>query len=237
MNNQAQKPSNPLDLAGSLDQVADSELVERLKLGDAEAFRVVYMRYKGKAYSLAFGVVRNRDDAAEITQEAFLRVHRNIQAFQGQSSFYTWFYRIVMNLSIDHQRKARGHATYELDDSLDLSSKEGALTSRGQAPASPLAELNNKELRGLINEALAHLPELHRAAVILREIEELSYEEIAEVLGVPVGTVMSRLFYARKRLQALLEPYGSNAGAVQPVEVPGVNERAASKRGAGHDAE
>lgn len=174
---------------------ADGELVAQARKGDAEAFRVLVERYQGRAYSIAYGVVGHREDALDIVQEAFLKAFRMLGGFRGESGFYTWFYRILVNLAIDFRRKVRP-VLLEAPDRL------------GDARASnPVEEVHRGELRAAITAAIAALPPEQQAVIVLREIEGLSYAEIAEVEQVPIGTVMSRLFYARRKLQAALARY------------------------------
>ncbi|MEM7137235.1 MAG: sigma-70 family RNA polymerase sigma factor [Myxococcota bacterium] len=192
------------------DKEVDHELVQRVQAGDSEAFRALYDKYHRRAFAVAMGVVKNQDDALDAVQEAFVKVHRNIGKFQGSSSFYTWLYRIVMNASIDHVRKASRRKNLDFDERTlheesDVAG-DGALMPR-VTNANPGRAALRRELGGAIKEALEELPEHHRAVIVLREVEGMSYEEMAETLGVPKGTIMSRLFHARKKMQAALAPY------------------------------
>ncbi len=156
------------------------------------------------------GVLKNQDDALDAVQEAFVKVHKNIHKFQGSSSFYTWLYRIVMNVSIDHVRRTNRRKSLDFDErALHEESEvagDGALVPN-VTDANPGKAALRRELRGAIQVALQELPEHHRAVIVLREIEGMSYEEMAETLGVPKGTIMSRLFHARKKMQNALAPY------------------------------
>ncbi|MEM1418817.1 MAG: sigma-70 family RNA polymerase sigma factor [Myxococcota bacterium] len=187
----------------------DRELVRAVQAGDQAAFRELFERYHRRAYAVAFGVVRNKQDALDVVQEAFVKVHRHIQGFQGTSSFYTWLYRIVMNLSIDHVRRRKG-TSLDYDDGIgrgdDEVAGDGALLPT-VADANPRKTVLRRELAEAMQKALDTLPEHHRAVILLRELEGLSYEEMARVLEVPKGTIMSRLFHARRKMQAELEPY------------------------------
>jgi RNA polymerase sigma-70 factor (ECF subfamily) len=162
------------------------------------------------------GVVKNQDDALDAVQEAFVKVHKNIHKFQGSSSFYTWLYRIVMNVSIDHVRRTSRRKSLDFDErALHEESEvagDGALVP-SVTDANPGKAALRRELGGAIEAALQELPEHHRAVIVLREIEGMSYEEMAEALEVPKGTVMSRLFHARKKMQAALTPYLSGEKA------------------------
>jgi len=145
----------------------------------------------------------------DVVQEAFVKVHRNLPRFQGTSSFYTWLYRIVVNLCIDLRRRTSKATVYSFDDALN---HETVATSHGVLPGGanrgrPDQEFGRQELRKEIGQAMEGLSDKHRQVILLREIEGLSYKEIAEVLGISVGTVMSRLHHARSNLQATLRRY------------------------------
>src|SRR5690606_5186596 len=178
--------------------------------GDQQAFRSLFERYHRRAYAVAYGVVKNKQDALDVVQDGFVKVHRHIDKFQGQSSFYTWLYRIIMNLSIDHVRRRRNAKGLEYDDRVGRHDHEiagdGTLLPR-ILDSNPGKTVIRRELLGRIQSALEELPEYHRAVILLREVEGLSYEEMAEVLDVPKGTIMSRLFHARKKMQASLSDY------------------------------
>jgi RNA polymerase sigma-70 factor (ECF subfamily) len=189
--------------------IGDGELVARARAGDQDAFRLLFDRYHRRAYSLAFGVVRNADDALDVAQEAFIKAHRHLDKFKGTSSFYTWFYRIVMNLSIDHLRKHKRNRKVDWSESFGRDPEavgEEALLPRilGQNPAKAAVR---REIREQIALALENLSDNHRAVLVMRELEGLSYEEMAEVMGCSKGTIMSRLFHARKNMQKQLLEY------------------------------
>ncbi|MCG8558067.1 MAG: sigma-70 family RNA polymerase sigma factor [Proteobacteria bacterium] len=184
---------------------ADAELVRRIQQGDRMAFRVLFDRYHRRAFAVAVGVVKNQEDAMDVVQDAFVKVHKHIGRFQGSSSFYTWLYRIVMNLGIDHLRRGKNISKVALDERVGAAAA-GPLLS-GPADGSPTRTVARRELTQQIQTALQSLPTHHRAVLVLREIEGLSYEQMAEVLEVPKGTIMSRLFHARRKMQAALGPY------------------------------
>lgn len=188
----------------------DRELVERVQAGDEAAFKELFERYHRRAFAVAFGVVKNKQDALDIVQDGFIKVHRHIGNFQGSSSFYTWLYRIVMNLSIDHVRRNKKGKDLDYDDKVRRDS--GDIAGDGTLLPSildgnPRKTVLRKELSEAIQAALDELPEYHRAVILLREVEGLSYEEMSKVLDVPKGTIMSRLFHARKKMQAALASY------------------------------
>ena len=215
----AQQDDDPLDLEGDLKgepggpdapepvgdwkHDPDHEIVRAVLDGDAAAYRGLVERYQNRIYGVCFGMTRNREDARDMAQEAFVKAYRNLNRFRFGSSFYTWLCRIAMNVSIDHLRRMRVRRTEALEENDDGGDGDGVIHvahHRGD----PGKNLERKRLHGRILDALGELPEEQRQAVVLREMEGLSYKEIAEVMGIPEGTVMSRLFYARKKLQAAL---------------------------------
>lgn len=188
------------------DPVDDRELVESARKGDRDAFRTLFERYHRRAYALAFGVLRHQDDALDVVQDAFIKAHKYLDKFEGNSSFYTWLYRIVMNLAIDHLRKHRRTRPVELDEQhLEEASSAGDDSLLPKIlGANPGRALMDKEIRKRIDEALGELSENHRSVLVMRELEGLSYEEMAQAMGCSKGTIMSRLFHARKNMQKRL---------------------------------
>jgi RNA polymerase sigma-70 factor, ECF subfamily len=214
LNSAALRASNKL--ARQAEAEEDRALIERAKTGDRPAFRELVERHQRRAFAIALGLVRDENDAKEIVQEAFLRVYRGLDAFNGQSSFFTWLYRIVTNLSIDLMRKpARRDAEFddgrEIKDELDI-----PLLARIDG-ADPQDVVRRGEIRIRIQSALDALPPYHRGVILMREIEGMSYEEMAQAMGVSKGTIMSRLFHARQKLQrALSDCYEEQVGAHPP---------------------
>lgn len=192
------------------DREIDRALVERARAGDESAFRELYDRYHRRVYAVALGVVKNRQDALDVVQEAFIKVHKHLDGFQGSSSFYTWLYRILMNLAIDHVRKHQKARDVDYDDRVgrDAAAAEddGVVLPR-ISEGDPGKMAARRELHAKLHAALAELPEYHRAVILLREVDGLSYEEMAQTLGVPKGTIMSRLFHARRKMQMALAGY------------------------------
>jgi RNA polymerase sigma-70 factor (ECF subfamily) len=172
----------------------DLKLIRRSQAGDTEAFDELVTRYRTKIFTMLYGMVRNENDAWDLAQEGFLRAWRSIHKFEGRSSFYTWLYSLTVNLAKDSLRRKGRRVEVELDDAIPCSLP------------SPRANYRRTEIRQHIDAALAQLSPEHRAVIILKEIEDLSYQEIAEILRLSIGTVMSRLFYSRKKLQAILRP-------------------------------
>jgi RNA polymerase sigma-70 factor (ECF subfamily) len=186
----------------------DLSLVSKAKTGAQDAFRALVVRYQRKVYALALGIVKDPDLAWDVSQEAFVRVHRHLGEFEGKSAFSTWLFRIATHLSIDAVRRERTGRRDDLDDVSDAQVAEGGegILSTGLGN-DPRQNVLRRELAGKIHEALATLPEKHRTILVLREVEGLSYEELAERLEIHKGTVMSRLFHARKKMQAALRRY------------------------------
>ena len=184
----------------------DRDLVRSAQRGDAQAFRRLVEKYQRRVYQLALGMLKDPDDAMDISQETFVRVHRYLPSFKGDSSFFTWTYRIAMNLCLDAQRK-RGRVERVDAEEGDEAEIEAAMDPPSHALAGPQRQALNEELKGKIEEALSTLSENHRAILLLREMEGLSYEELAKVLGIRKGTVMSRLFHARLKMQNKLREY------------------------------
>lgn len=183
---------------------ADAVLVARCQAGDSAAFGELVTQYRNKVFATIYNVTRNEQDAWDLSQEAFLKAWRNMAHFRGQSSFFTWLYRIAMNITIDRLRRKQIEGSVEFDETLGLHDIEpGSATTPRSVPA-PSQNLQNKEIQVRIEAAIAKLPPDHRLVIVLREIDGLSYEEIATAAECSVGTVMSRLFYARKKLQTLL---------------------------------
>ncbi len=196
----------------------DTELVTRVQQGDDLAFAELYQRYHRRAYAVALGVVKRQSDALDVVQEAFVKAHRSIEKFEGSARFYTWFYRIVTNVAIDHLRKRQRSRIQDVEHVPAAAMDQAAAT--GLVAHSHNLDPGKNALRGELREriraALAELPEHHRAVVVLREIEGMSYEEISEAVGVPKGTVMSRLFHARRKLQVALQDYDRGSSMPGP---------------------
>lgn len=186
----------------------DLSLVSKARAGEADAFRALVVRYQRKVYALALGIVKDPDLAWDVAQEAFVRVHGHLAEFEGKSSFSTWLYRIATHLAIDavrHERKGRREDVDDVNEADVAEAGEGILST--QLGNDPRDNVLRRELAGKIQEALESIPEKHRTILVLREVEGLSYEELAERLGIHKGTVMSRLFHARKKMQAALARY------------------------------
>jgi len=199
----------------------DRALIDRARSGDKRAFRELVERHQRRAFAIALALVRDENDAREVVQEAFLRVFRGIDSFHGGSSFFTWLYRIVTNLSIDLMRKP-ARRDQELDESRELRDELDIPLLARIDGADPADVVRRGEIRERIQSALDALPPYHRGVILMREVEGMSYEEMAQAMGVSKGTIMSRLFHARQKLQrALADCYAEQIGAhPEPVEEP-----------------
>ena len=197
---------SPID-AGEPDDV---ELVKRCQAGDSSAFNSLVTRYRSKVFTMVYGMVQNEQDAWDLAQEGFLKAWKSIHRFKGESSFYTWLYRIMTNVTIDSLRRRGIHGEAEFDDRIAAVDVEpGSRTTPSSVPL-PHKKVEHREIRDRIDEAIAKLSPEHRAVIVMKEIEDLQYNEIAEILSCSLGTVMSRLFYARKKLQSLLRDLYEN---------------------------
>ena len=183
----------------------ERDLILGCRDGDQKAQEEVYNRYRDKVYRVAYGVVRHREDALEIVQDVFVKLFRTIESFKGKSRFYTFIYRITMNTAIDHVRKVKN-----IPRGVVL--EEGGFQLSEEPERGPDRVLLKNELEDKVKEAMEKLPTDQRLAIVFREIEGLSYQEMAEAMGCSVGTVMSRLHYGRKKMQELLKDYVKGGG-------------------------
>ena len=195
--------SNPVHEV-SQPELGDRELVERCQRGELEAYEALVGRYRNKVYGLAFSMLRNEQDATDLCQDAFVRGWQAIRKFQKNASFYTWIYRITTNLAIDFVRRRDRRPTTPFEEGISPDT-DASVRQAPSANPSPVDEAQRRELREQIDAALRELSPEHRVVVQLREFEGLDYAAIAKVTGCTIGTVMSRLHYARKHLQKLLK--------------------------------
>ena len=200
----------------AMEKLGDRELVARAVLGSKEAYKLLVEKYQKKCFAIAYEVTRSQEDAEDVVQEAFVKAYLSLPGFKGESSFYTWLYRIVYNMAVDlKRRKARqGGERIEFDErkiSEELENR-GMLEDRFAGPGETISR---KEQARRIQQVLDNLSEEHRTVILLREVEGMSYDEIAKVLGISKGTVMSRLFYARRKLQAALSDLAPPRGELR----------------------
>ncbi len=184
----------------------DFALVERVQTGDVAAFDELVRKYRTRLYSVMYNLTGNREDASDLTQDAFIKAFQSIGRFRGKSAFYTWLYRIAVNHALTFIKKNRRRRFFSFDNMTEEAGADEifeAIASKTRTEKAVLME----ELQERLNESLQKLSEKHRAVVVLHEIEGLSHAEIAEITGASIGTVRSRLHYAKNQLQADLQPY------------------------------
>jgi len=180
----------------------DQALVKSAQQGDMGAFEELVARHRDKIYARAFSMMRNEEEAIDLSQEAWVKGWQRLKQFQGESSFGTWMTRIIINLCLDQLRKHKRQRT----ESIEAMDEESGGVER-QMPVitvNPTEGLERAELRQRIDKAMAQLSHEHRTVLILHEFEEMEYKQIAKTMECSIGTVMSRLFYARRKLAALL---------------------------------
>jgi RNA polymerase sigma-70 factor (ECF subfamily) len=187
------------------DKEVDQQLVERVQRGDKHAFDLLVSKYQRKLGRLISRFVRDSSDAEDVTQEAFIKAYRALPGFRGESAFYTWLYRIGINTAKNYllSNKRRAPTTTPFDAEEAESFEDGDMLREVDTPEN---ELMSKQVVGVVQASLQQLPEDLRSALTLREIEGLSYEEIASVMNCPVGTVRSRIFRAREAVAENLRP-------------------------------
>ena len=184
----------------------EEELVRNAQQGDVHAFEELVERYHGKIYGLTYNMTSNREDAEDLTQEVFVKAFEALPRFKGKSSFYTWIYRIAVNKTINYRKKRnrkRALSLDQFDQEIKTDDVYHDLTSKG----SPLRNISLTELQEKLNEALQNLSEKHRTVVVMHDMQGIPHEEIAKVVGASVGTVRSRLFYARRQMQSELAEF------------------------------
>jgi RNA polymerase sigma-70 factor (ECF subfamily) len=184
----------------------DAALIERCRAGDVAAFEPLVEKYRQRVWRLAYNILRDREEAWDVAQEAFIRAYQALPSFRGQSAFYTWLYRIVMNVAADRARSRGAQGRAFGTERVPEEDWERVLPDQNPGDEAPDAAAARREARQKIVRALDTLPEHHRKIVMLSDLEGLSYREIADTLEIPMGTVMSRLHNARKRLRDALKP-------------------------------
>jgi len=182
--------------------LSDVDLVRAAQKGDMVAFEEMVARHRDKIYARAYSMMRNEDEALDLSQEAWVKGWQRLVQFQGDSSFVTWMTRIVINLCLDQLRKQKRQRA----ESIEALEEESGGVERFMpvTTPNPTAGLERVELRRRIDRALAQLSPEHRTVLVLHEFEEMEYKAIAKRMGCSIGTVMSRLFYARRRMASLL---------------------------------
>jgi RNA polymerase sigma-70 factor (ECF subfamily) len=206
----------PRSAASASGDELDRQLVARVLAGEQEAFRDLVERHQGRVFALARSLLRNHADAADIAQEAFIRAYGNLRRYRAEGSFTAWIAKIANNLAIDLLRRQKIQGSEELSDEMAEPDEGHAGTLASQMPADPQTATLRRELGAHLEKALEMLPEKHRSILILREIEGLSYQELSETLEIPVGTVMSRLFHSRAKMQEILRGYLEESPSTLP---------------------
>ncbi len=196
-------PDDELTADGGL---PDADLVFKAQQGDLLAFDELVERYHGRIYGLTYNMTSNREDAEDLVQEVFVKAFNALPRFKGNSSFYTWVYRIAVNKTINYRKKRNRKRALSLDQ-FDQEIKTDDVYHDLTAKGSPLRNLSLTELQKKLNEALQALSEKHRTVVVMHDMQGIPHEEIAKVVGASVGTVRSRLFYARRQMQAELTEF------------------------------
>ena len=181
----------------------DAALVQRSQNGELEAFDELVTHYRGTVYAMIVNMIHNDADARDLAQDVFVKSWNALPKFEARSSFYTWLYRITHNVTYDWIRKKKVRGDSEFDDGVALDAEPGSRTVP-KAAAAPDVNITNHELGTEIEAAIGTLSEEHRSVILLKEVDGLRYQEIADVMETSVGTVMSRLFYARKKLRTIL---------------------------------
>jgi RNA polymerase sigma-70 factor, ECF subfamily len=204
---------------------SDLEVIQRVRNGESEAFRFLVERYQGRAYRLALRVLRDEEAARDAVQDAFVKAYTALARFEGRSSFFTWFYRLVMNQCLDARRRDKSGREVAFEEGggqeLEPEASVELVPEVDGVSFAPAAQLMRKQLLEHLARAVEQLPPAARETLLLREVEGLSYAEIASTLSIPKGTVMSRLHYARKQLQRWLVDAGVAQATSESSERPG----------------
>jgi RNA polymerase sigma-70 factor (ECF subfamily) len=190
------------------EKVTDKELIDRVKNGEKAAYDLLVLKYQQRIVNLVSRFVRNQSDALDVTQEAFIKAYRALPNFRGESAFYTWLYRIAVNTAKNHLAVQSRRPSGNNYDISEIEQIEGADALKEQA--TPESLLLKDELQATVLKAIEDLPEDLKTAIMLREIEGLSYEEIAAVMECPIGTVRSRIFRAREAIENEMKPLLEN---------------------------
>ena len=190
------------------DDVSDVfSLVQRAKNGELPAFDSLILRYRQRLYAVIYNMTMNAEDAADLTQETFVKAFRSLAKFSEKSSFYTWLYRIGVNLTLTHLKRRKIRKFFSFDQASEDGGMSKDLDAVSSTTATSVKKALNNELHEKLNEALSKLSDKHRTIVVLFEIDGLGHKEIAKIMKCTEGTVRSRLFYAKQQLQSYLSEY------------------------------
>jgi RNA polymerase sigma factor RpoE len=199
-------PAEPERVAPVPSSAADLDLVKRARRGDLAAYDELVRRYQERIYATIYHMTANHEDANDLAQEAFIKAFQALRSFHGGSSFYTWVYRIAVNKTINFLKQRKNRSQMSLND-LDLNAENDPELVALISDKTPRREVHLTELQEKLNEAMQKLSEHHRLVVTLHDVQGLSHEEIAKIMDCNIGTVRSRLFYARQQMQAYLSDY------------------------------
>jgi len=184
----------------------EMDLVKLARRGDLKAYDELVKRYQERIYATIYHMTSNHEDANDLAQESFIKAYAALKSFKGGSSFYTWLYRIAVNKTINFLKQRRNKIHLSLND-MDFNAEHDPDLMALISDKTPQRDINLSELQKKLNEALLKLSEPHRMVVVLHDVQGVSHEEIAEIVGCNIGTVRSRLFYARQQLQGFLADY------------------------------
>ena len=196
----------PISDAGASADMLEGDLVKRARRGDLKAYDVLVKRYQERIYATIYHMTSNHEDANDLAQESFIKAFQALKAFRGGSSFYTWLYRIAVNKTINFLKQRKNKLHFSLND-LDFNTEHNPDLVALISDKTPHRDAGLAELQNKLNEALHKLSEPHRMVVVLHDVQGVSHDEIAEIMDCNIGTVRSRLFYARQQLQGHLAEY------------------------------
>lgn len=182
--------------------MTEKDLIQKAKNGDQDAFGQLVLAHQNKVYTICVHMVTDREEAADLAQEAFLKAWRSLSTFQGESSFATWMHRLTTNVCLDYLRKQSRRQNISTAVSLD--DEDSGWTEPADHSQDPQQHLEREERKRALSRALAELPEHHRQTLIMREVSGMSYQEIADALNTDLGTIKSRIARARERLRKIL---------------------------------
>ena len=199
-------PAPPASKAAAADAPGDQKLVKRAQGGNLEAYDELIRRYQERIYATIYHMTANHEDANDLAQETFIKAYQALKSFKGDSSFFTWVYRIAVNKTINFLKQRKNKTHMSLND-LDFNAEHDPDLVALVSDKTPRREVNLIELQEKLNGAMQKLSETHRLVVTLHDVQGLSHEDISKIMGCNTGTVRSRLFYARQQLQAYLSDY------------------------------
>lgn len=204
--NMLMSEAEPIADANSPAAMLETDLVKQARRGDLKAYDELVRRYQERIYATIYHMTSNHEDANDIAQDAFIKAYQALKSFKGGSSFYTWLYRIAVNKTINFLKQRKNKHHFSLND-LDFNTEHNPDLVALISEKTPLRDVGLTELQKKLNEALFKLSEPHRMVVVLHDVQGQSHEEIAEIMDCNIGTVRSRLFYARQQLQGFLAEY------------------------------